>query len=230
MCSPMLEPLKARRVGAALALDDVAAVARDPTGTCRRRAPSSAVSLPRLPSTKSLPPPPISVSAPSPPSSVSLPLPPSSVTASSVNEPAALVDPELVVAAAGLTAIAVNVLRSKREVGGAVVADVDLQRAGRARLEPERELVGRPVAEDGQRPVLDARSRGGQGATRARAEECRHCRGGQGAQDERPPPACRRRGDAFHRKCSFRGCRAVSCAGSCGRGAATQRLVATASR
>ena len=49
----------------------------DPTGTCRRRLPSRAVSAPRLPSTKSLPVPPMSMSSPSPPTSVSLPAPPS---------------------------------------------------------------------------------------------------------------------------------------------------------
>ena len=60
--------------------------------------------------------------------------------------PAALVDADVVVAGAGLDVDRGEGAAVEAEVGGAVRADVDLERAGRARREAERELVARRVA------------------------------------------------------------------------------------
>ena len=107
-------------------------------------APRLAMSLPPLPSITSAPASPLSLSAPRPPRSVSLPPWPSMRVGIVVGEGAVgVVDADLVVAAARLDADALDLVARDREVGRAVVADVDLELVGRAGAQAQREPVAR---------------------------------------------------------------------------------------
>jgi hypothetical protein len=132
-----------------------------------------ATSFPLFPSIESPPLPPSSVSVPEPPTRVSSPLPPLSVPApepptrivvsvatvdrrrDAVGEdPVALVDAHEVVTVAGLHGDPRDVRALDVEVGRAVVADVDLEDAGLAGLQPKRDLVALVGALDCQHAVL----------------------------------------------------------------------------
>ena len=65
------------------------------------------------------------------------------------------VHPDAVVAAARVDDDPVERAAVEAEVGRAVVPDVDLQRRGNPRLQPECELVARSVAGERQRAVVD---------------------------------------------------------------------------
>ena len=75
-------------------------------------------------------------------------------------DPAALVDAHGVVAVPGLDVDRVHVGAGEAELGRAVVAEVDLDRAGLARLQADRDLVVGLGALDRQHPVLDLRGLG----------------------------------------------------------------------
>ena len=105
---------------------------------------------------------------------------------------AALVDADVVVAAAGLDVDGGEGRPVEAELCAAVSADVRLERAGRARREAERELVARRVAAQRQCSRLDARRVGRLGQVGGEAEDS----GGDGA-DQKDPAGGR---DAVHRR------------------------------
>ena len=131
--------VEVQRVVAGLALDGVAAVAGVPLEACRSPPPSSATSAPWLPSTKS---------SPAPPSELlGAGAADQRVVAGAavdrdglVEEGAASIDADLVVAAAGCDVDRGEGAAVEREVGRAVDADVDVERCWRARPRVSRSL------------------------------------------------------------------------------------------
>ena len=103
---------------------------------------------------------------------------------------AALVDPHLVVAAAGVDVDRREGVAVDREVGRAVGADVDLEHRRRAQLEPQDELVAAAVAGDRECSRVHLGRVCGRGLARP-PEGCGEEGHGEGAQREHPPFPCR---------------------------------------
>ena len=110
----------------------------------------------------------------------------------------AQIDANLVIASTGLDVDRGERAAIEAEVGGAVRADVDLERARRAELKPEDELVARPVAGDLQRRAVELRLVGGlrlAGRAKRRGEDD----GCENAQRQRSPPLLCRGDRSVHR-------------------------------
>ena len=99
-----------------------------------------------------------------------------------------LVHPDAVVAAARVDDDPVERGAVEAEVGRAVVADVGLQGRGNARLQPEGELVACSVAGEGQRAVVHPRRVTGVGALGHDAEHDEKTRDDRQQPSQRRPP------------------------------------------
>ena len=160
ICSPMLEPLKS-----SVSLPEAPSTVSLPSpGSHSIRSlpvPPSTVSAPMLPSMSSSPEPPRSFSVPAAPRSVSLPAPPSTVIGLS-SAPPPLIEVDAVVAALGVHLDLAERAAVEREVGRAVVADVE---DVAALLVDDRERLLAVVTEDLQRVAVELRAGGGGGGS-----------------------------------------------------------------
>ena len=128
-------------------------------------APRSARSSPLFPSIESFPKPPSSSSVPEPPARLSSSVPAVERRWDAVGEGAVgLVDPDDIVAGAGVDGDPLDALAPDLELGLAVVAEVDLENAGLAGLEAKGDPVAGAGAVDLQDAVLELRRASGRAA------------------------------------------------------------------